>query len=100
MVGGQLPELSAAVLVGLVGFLSYGVSLVLFVDALRHLGIARTGAYFSTAPFLRATAALALLQGALAMQPLAAGLLMARVWLQVSGHDQHHRHEHARRPGR
>ena len=38
MVGGQLPELSAAVLVGLVGFLSYGVSLVLFVDALRHLG--------------------------------------------------------------
>jgi hypothetical protein len=37
MVGGQLPELSAAVLVGLVGFLSYGVSLVLFVDALRHL---------------------------------------------------------------
>jgi hypothetical protein len=35
MVGGQLPELSAAVLVGLVGFLSYG--LVLFVDALRHL---------------------------------------------------------------
>ena len=38
MAGGQLPELSAAVLVGLVGFLSYGVSLVLFVYALRHLG--------------------------------------------------------------
>ena len=98
MAGGQLPELSAAVLVGLVGFLSYGVSLVLFVYALRHLGIARTGAYFSTAPFLRAIAALALLQDALTMQPLAAGLLMALgVWLQVSGH---HKHEHVHEPVR
>src|SRR5215831_7734065 len=34
-----------------VGFASYGVSLVLFVLALRHVGTARTGAYFSTAPF-------------------------------------------------
>ena len=68
------------------GFLSYGVSLVLFVFALRHLGTARTGAYFSTAPFLRAIAALALLQDALTMQLLATGLLMAfGVWLHVSG---------------
>ena len=114
MTGGQLPELSAAVPVGLVGFLSYGVSLVLFVYALRHLGTARTGAYFSTAPFQRAIAALALLQDALIMQLLAAGLLMALgIWLHVSGHhkhqhvhepvqhahphvhDQHHQHEHA-----
>ena len=96
MVGGQLPELSAAVLVGLVGFLSYGVSLVLFVYGLRHLGTARTGAYFSTAPLLRAIAALALLQDALTMQLLAAGLLMAfGVWLHVSGH---HKHEHVHEP--
>ncbi|HET9018871.1 MAG TPA: DMT family transporter, partial [Acetobacteraceae bacterium] len=37
-----------------VGLLGYGVSLVLFVVALRGLGAARTGAYFSTAPFLGA----------------------------------------------
>jgi hypothetical protein len=36
-----------------VGLLGYGLSLVLFVLALRGLGTARTGAYFSTAPGLR-----------------------------------------------
>jgi len=39
-----------------VGFLGYGVSLVLFIVALRHLGTARTGAYFSVAPFFGAAA--------------------------------------------
>ncbi|HEX2140575.1 MAG TPA: hypothetical protein VHG33_12785, partial [Woeseiaceae bacterium] len=37
----------------LVGFVGYGVSLVLFVLALRHLGTARTGAYFFDSPFHR-----------------------------------------------
>ncbi len=35
-----------------IGFAGYGVSLALFVIALRHLGTARTGAYFSVAPCL------------------------------------------------
>ncbi|NVI08390.1 DMT family transporter, partial [Paraburkholderia youngii] len=39
--------MAAAMLTGLSG---YGISLVLFVIALRHLGTARTGAYFSVAP--------------------------------------------------
>src|SRR5205814_5498658 len=49
--GAHLP--SAGILSGatILGFLSYGVSLALFVVALRELGTARTGAYFSTAPF-------------------------------------------------
>ena len=46
---------------GVVGFLGYGVSLALFVVALRHLGAARTGAYFSTAPFVGAAVAALLL---------------------------------------
>src|SRR5256885_1772049 len=53
------PELAAAAAV--VGLLGYGVSLALFVVALRHLGTARTGAYFSTAPFIGAAASFALL---------------------------------------
>lgn len=94
--GGHLPSLSAALLAGLVGFLGYGVSLVLFVYALRHLGTARTGAYFSTAPFLGAIAALAFLQEPLTPQLLAAGLLMAiGVWLHVT---EHHEHEHVHEP--
>ena len=54
---GAAPVLGAA----LVGFFSYGTSLTLFVVALRHLGTARTGAYFSVAPFFGALMALALL---------------------------------------
>ena len=45
----------------MVGFLGYGVSLTLFVLGLRHLGTARTGAYFSLAPFIGAMLAVVLL---------------------------------------
>jgi drug/metabolite transporter (DMT)-like permease len=95
LAGGQLPGLSAALLAPLVGFLGYGVSLVLFVYALRDLGTARTGAYFSTAPFLGAITALVLLGEPLTLQLLAAGLLMATgVWLHLTEHHEHtHRHE-------
>src|SRR5207253_53561 len=50
--GAQLPDFSVLGPTLIVGFLGYGISLVLFVLALRGLGTARTGAYFSTAPFL------------------------------------------------
>src|SRR3546814_1280907 len=69
-----LPDLGAALLVG---FLGYGVSLVLFVLALRHLGTARTGAYFSTAPFLGAMLAVPLL-GAAVTVPLEIGRASCR----------------------
>jgi drug/metabolite transporter (DMT)-like permease len=95
-VGARLPEPSSAALAGLVGFLGYGVSLVLFVYALRHLGSARTGAYFSTAPFLGAIAALFLLGEPLTVQLLSAGLLMAfGVWLHLT---EQHEHEHVHEP--
>ena len=94
--GGQLPGLSVASLAGLVGFVGYGVSLVLFVHALRHLGTARTGAYFSTAPFLGAIVALVLLREPLTGQLIAAGLLMAiGVWLHLT---EHHEHAHVHEP--
>jgi hypothetical protein len=96
LAGAHLPSLPVSLAAGLAGFLGYGVSLVLFVYALRHLGTARTGAYFSTAPFLGAVAALALLQEPLTVQLLAAGLLMAvGVWLHVT---EHHEHEHVHEP--
>jgi drug/metabolite transporter (DMT)-like permease len=56
--GAALPTLNAVLIAGVVGFFGYGVSLALFVVALRHLGTARTGAYFSTAPFLGSVAAI------------------------------------------
>jgi len=95
--GGQIPGITASLLAGLVGFLGYGVSLVLFVFALRHLGTARTGAYFSTAPFLGAVVALAFLQEPVTSQLLLAGLLMGiGVWLHLTEHHEHdHLHERA-----
>ena len=42
--GGAIPAATPTILAGLVGFLGYGVSLALFIFALRDLGTARTGA--------------------------------------------------------
>jgi drug/metabolite transporter (DMT)-like permease len=109
-------RLPAAFIVGalLVGLVGYGLSLALFVVALRHLGTARTGAYFSVAPFVGAAVSLVLFREPMTPGLLTAGLLMgAGVWLHLSErhehehhhellththrhvHDEHHHHEHA-----
>ena len=77
------------------GFLSYGVSLVTFVLALRQLGTARTGAYFSTAPFVGALLSLIVFrERPTASLAIAAGLMGLGVWLHVSErHEHEHRHE-------
>jgi drug/metabolite transporter (DMT)-like permease len=96
LVGGQIPGVTAGLLAALVGFLGYGVSLALFVLALRQLGSARTGAYFSTAPFLGATAAALLLREPVTTQLISAGLLMGiGVWLHLT---EIHEHEHEHLP--
>jgi len=71
------------------------VSLVLFVMALRHLGAARTSAYFSTAPFFGATMAVLVLGEPVTLPLVIAGALMGLgVWLHVSERHQHiHHHE-------
>lgn len=77
-----------------VGFLAYGISLVLFVIGLRHLGTARTGAYFSIAPFIGAILAVALGEP-LTLRTIIAGLLMAiGVLLHLTERHAHfHTHE-------
>jgi drug/metabolite transporter (DMT)-like permease len=93
--GAHLPVAGAIGAAGVIGFFGYGVSLVLFVLALRQLGTARTGAYFSTAPFLGAALALVLFREPLTPQLAAAAALMgAGVWLHLSeSHDHEHRHD-------
>ena len=91
--GARLPDLASAADAGVVGFFGYGVSLVLFVLALRHLGTARTGAYFSTAPFLGAALALLLFHEPVTLQLIGAAMLMTiGVYLHLS---ERHEHDHA-----
>lgn len=94
--GGTIPSAGTMAIAGLVGFLGYGVSLVCFVLALRSLGTARTGAYFSTAPFVGAVAAVLILREPLSLQLAIAGVLMGiGVWLH---HTESHDHEHVHEP--
>jgi drug/metabolite transporter (DMT)-like permease len=83
--GAALPPIGSIALSGLIGLFGYGISLVLFVLALRQVGAARTGAYFSTAPFLGAALSLVLLREAWSWPLVGAGLLMALgVWLHLT----------------
>jgi hypothetical protein len=114
LTGQSWPALNVGLLAGLLGFASYGVSLTLFVIALRHLGSARTGAYFSVAPFFGTVLAVATWNEPLSAAVAAGGVLMALgVWLHVTErhehahthdalehehahtHEEHHRHDHA-----
>ncbi|MBE0623985.1 MAG: EamA family transporter [Burkholderiales bacterium] len=97
----------------LLGWLGYGVSLVLYILALRHLGSARAAAHFSTAPFIGAGLSITLLG-----EPVSVGfgaafaLMIAATWLALTErhghlhvhealahehlhtHDAHHQHAH------
>jgi drug/metabolite transporter (DMT)-like permease len=111
--GASLPPAGSSGIAAIIGFLGYGVSIALFILALRGLGAARTGAYFSTAPFIGAIAAMALLHEPATLQLGVAGALMALgVWLHLTEqhvhehdheamshthahvHDEHHQHSH------
>lgn len=112
LLGARMPSVWSVQAALVVGLLAYGVSLVLFVIGMRHLGTARAGAYFSVAPFFGAILAVA--TGEPVTAPLlAAGALMALgIWLHLTErhehqhahelmahshehfHDEHHQHEH------
>ena len=94
--GATLPPASSLLAIGVVGFLGYGVSLAMFVLGLRHLGTARTGAYFSLALFVGAVLAVFMLGEPLSAKLLIAGGLMGLgLWLHLS---ERHEHEHAHEP--
>lgn len=113
LLGASLPPLPIITGAALIGFLGYGVSLVMFVLALRQLGTARSGAYFSTAPFIGALLAVAMFGEPVTQSLIIAAALMAiGLWLHLTEshghehahealvhdhrhvHDSHHQHEH------
>lgn len=103
VVGSTWPGLSLAFSAALLGFLSYGVSLTLFVIALRHLGTARTGAYFGVSSFFGAVLAIVAFGESITAQLAIGGALMlVGVALHLSElhshehshQEMHHEHEH------
>ena len=110
--GDQMPTWTSTVAAMAVGLLAYGVSLVLFVVGMRHLGTARTGAYFSVAPFFGALLSLASGEPLTLRLAVAASLMALGIWLHLTErhehthaheamehdhehtHDEHHQHRH------
>jgi multidrug transporter EmrE-like cation transporter len=91
----HVPDYATLAVAGLVGSVGYGLSLVLFILALRNIGTARTGAYYSTAPFVGAAIAVLLFGEPLTVILATAAALMALgVWLHLTErHDHKHEHE-------
>ncbi len=104
--GASLPSLPIIAASALTGFICIGASLVMFMLALRHLGTARTGAYYAFAPFIGAALSVIVLSEPLTLQLLLAGAFMAiGLWLHLAErheHDHHHQaldHDHAHNHG-
>lgn len=111
--GAVLPSTGTVGASLVVGFFGYGLSLTLFVVALRTLGTARTGAYFSVAPLFGVAISLVLWPALPGVLFWFAAILMALgIWLHVRErhahvhsheplahshrhhHDEHHQHSH------
>lgn len=92
----QFPQFTILLTAGALGFLSYGLSLSCFILALRHIGTSRTGALFSTAPFVGMLLSIVFLAEPVSLKMAVAGVLMGiGVWLHLT---EVHSHEHAHEP--
>lgn len=113
LLGQRLPRPSIAIAALVLGVFSYGVSILLDAYALRHVGAAREAAFFATAPFMGALAAVPILgERPRAIDLVALGTMAAGVAVllrprhehlhahepvdheHVHVHDEHHQHEH------
>ncbi|MEO8193186.1 MAG: DMT family transporter [Gemmatimonadales bacterium] len=90
VLGWRWPDVANTILTAGLGFLGYGVSLVLFVFALRAVGTTRTIAVFSVAPFIGTVVGVIVFGDAVTPYLLVAGTLMASgVWITTTGRAPH-----------
>ena len=93
--GASLPAPREAVLALVLGAVSYGASIVLFVKALQGMGASRAGAFFAMGPFVGALASLVVLGEWLGWVMLPAAALMAAgtALIVLERHSHAHVHE-------
>lgn len=93
--GARLPGTALLLEASALGFISYGLSIVCFILALRSLGASRTGAYFSAAPFVGALVAIGILNEPITTRLLIAAAFMGfGIYLHLTeDHEHHHTHE-------
>lgn len=78
----------------LLGFVAYGLSIFLYIKAQRHLGAARTSAYYATAPFIGVFISWIVLQEPITTTfSVALAIMLLGTYFAVS-EDHHHTHVH------
>ncbi|HBP66418.1 MAG TPA: EamA family transporter [Desulfosporosinus sp.] len=95
ILGFPLPSFKSILLAMVLGYFSYGLSIVLFIRAMRELGSARTSALFGTAPFVGVVLSLLLFrenQGILFLFSLPI-MIIGAVFLLKEDHEHLHKHE-------
>jgi len=96
LLGEKLPDPAHNLLVMLLGFVAYGLSIFLYVRAQKDLGAARTSAYYALNPFIGAFLSFLLLGEALTASYMAALMIMIAGTLLVVMDTvvRHHMHQH------
>lgn len=89
-----LPQYSSLVIILAIGAVCSGVSLVLFIYALRHLGVARTSACFGMFPFLGAILSVMFLHETLTTPLILAAVIMALAIIVLLSEKHAHTHIH------
>lgn len=96
LLGEEMPQIKYAALIMLLGFVSYGLSIFLYIRAQNTLGAAKTSAYYAVAPFVGAFLSFLLLRERLTGSFVFALVIMLVgtafvVWDTIT---RHHRHGH------
>ncbi len=94
LIGERLSAGTEVLMLSVLGFLGIGISLVAFIVSLGAIGTSRTGAIFSTAPFIGSLLSIVFLKEPLSLPFTFALMLMAGgLWFHLS-EDHGHEHEH------
>jgi drug/metabolite transporter (DMT)-like permease len=92
--GQQLPALRSILGILLLGFISYGLSTMLFIYSMRGLGASRTSALYGTAPLAGVILSILIFHDPITWSFVVAAILMVAGALILSGEEHAHFHIH------